>query len=59
MKTLVLGVMDARCEAARKPTKNLLPGDLYLMPDGGRGIKRKFRNFFVGEVTKGTLVAAR
>ena len=24
LKTLVLGVMDARCEAAGKPTKNLL-----------------------------------
>ena len=28
-----------------KPAKNLLLGDLYLMPDGGRGIKSKFRNF--------------
>ena len=35
LKTLVLGVMDARREADGGPTRNLLPGDLYLMPDNG------------------------
>ena len=59
MSTLVLGVMDARSEAAGQPTENLLPGDVYLMPDGGRGIKSMFRNLFVDEDTKGVLAVAR
>jgi hypothetical protein len=59
LKTLAIGVMEARCEAAGKPLKNLLPGDLYVMPDGGRGISSKFRNLFVDEDTKAKLAVAR
>ena len=36
LKTLVIGVLEARGESAGKPFKHLLPGNLYLMPDGGR-----------------------
>ena len=59
LKTLVLGVMDARRKGAGKATKNRLAGDLCFMPDGGRCINSKFRNWFVDEDTAGTLAAAR
>jgi hypothetical protein len=51
--------MEARCEAAGKPLKNLLPGDMYMMPDGGRNISSKFRNLFVDEDTKTKLAVSR
>lgn len=59
LKTLVIGVMTARCEAAGKPGPNLMPGDLYMMPDGGRNISSKFRSLFVDEQTKVKFAAAR
>jgi hypothetical protein len=59
LKTLVVGVMNARCEAAGKPSPNLIPGDLYMMPDGGRSISSKFRSLFVDEQTKTKFAAAR
>ena len=59
LRTLVNGVMDARREAAGKPPKNVLPGDLYTMPDGGRNISSKFRNLFVDDDTKTKLAATR
>ncbi len=59
LKTLVIGVMNARCEAAGKPFPNLIPGDLYMMPDGGRNIASKFRNLFVDEQTKAKFAANR
>jgi len=52
LKTLVIGVMNARCEAAGKPSPNVMPGDLYMMPDGGRNISSKFRSLLVDEQTK-------
>ena len=52
LRTLVTGVMEARCETAGKPLKTLIPGDLYMMPDGGRRISSKFRSLFIDEETK-------
>ena len=59
LRTLVTGVMEARCEAAGKPLKNLIPGDLYMMPDGGRTISSKFRNLFIDEETKVRMAVIR
>jgi hypothetical protein len=59
LRTLVIGVMTARCESAGKQMPALLPGDLYLMPDAGRRIDNKFRALFVDEHTKAKLASSR
>ena len=56
LQTLVIWAMDTRREGVGKPTKHLLPGELQLMPDGGRNIKCTFRNLRMDEDTKGALV---
>ena len=59
LRTLVIGVLNARSEAAGKPILTMLPGDLYVMPDGGRNISNKFRALFVDDVTKTHMAVSR